>query len=729
MLFTLNFQHKSRVTSGTDNTYTVKQKIPCLNAQKVLTLIFKIMRVLFTFKKKMFVLLFVIFTIVSITGFYAYKRFSGIVSLLVEKTSPDMFLVSIKSLVNSVNEAEIFVKTFSLTKNTEYLDKFYIAANDANKKLLHIDTLRDKSPHKQEKLDSLKILVDQKFQLLNAQLLLQDKFRVEQALNKVVKKLEIAAIEENLAEPEKAYKKGLLSWLFRKKTHDTIEKKTVYPQSTVSFDQIDKEVLTVKKEEQKIESELKQQEIILIVESTSISNKITSIIDHLEQLEMQTIIIEAEKAEKAVQKTNSQIAFFCLLAAFFLILIGYVTANFIRNTNRYKKALEKAKWNAERLAATKEKFLANISHEIRTPMNAIAGFSEQLSLGKLNKYQQEHVSMIRKSVEHLLYLVNDVLDFSKLRVGKVSLESVGFLPNEAIKEAIDFISPLATEKKLTITYVSNIPETLVLIGDPFRLKQIILNLLSNSVKFTEEGGVSIKSFSVLQNEKNMLLRIEVSDTGIGINKNSLSKIFQEFEQGEASATHSQGGTGLGLSIVNLLIRLHHGKIELTSTPMKGTTVIIELPYAIGTKNNLKQKHPSKKIAVGTLPENLNVLVVDDNVFNRKLLTTILKKHRASYTEATNGKEAIKEIKNNNYDLVLMDVRMPELDGIEATKKIRALPIKTKKNIPIIMLTAAVAENDRLQYQDIKASGFLAKPFTECDLIETILKNLKQRKNE
>src|SRR5690606_1397772 len=323
----------------------------------------------------------------------------------------------------------------------------------------------------------------------------------------------------------------------------------------------------------------------------------------------------------------------------------------------------------------------------------IAGFTEQIDKGPLTTEQKEQLSMVRKSIDHLLYLINDVLDFTKLQAGKVQLETIGFKPNDFVKDVITFLQPLAKEKNIHINSDLKTDDDLVLLGDPFRLRQIILNLISNSIKFTENGTISVSLTPIMKSNFFTNIRLEITDSGIGMTKNQLNKVFKEFEQAEVSTARNFGGTGLGLSIVSMLVKLHEGKIDISSTPNKGTTVSIEITYPVGTPEDIDlyekiEKECENKLS---LPEGLKVLIVDDEEFNRKLLTTILKQHKVLYTESINGKEAIKELKRNDYDLILMDARMPEMNGIEATKKIRKLPNEQKNNVPIIALTAAVTE--------------------------------------
>lgn len=678
------------------------------------------------FQYKILGIMLVIMVLVSITGVYAYKRFSKIVTGISKEARIDMRLITAKSIMNDVTEAENSVKSYSLVKDTVYLNQFYQAAERTDLKLSKFRKFSEQETQDLYEVDSLENMVANKFRILNELLVIQDKFRVQKVLDKVLininKKTNVANDTNNTTKA----KPNFITKLFGKKDKATPETK----EQPITVEEIEKEISTIKKEEQNIEASLKQQEMALLEQDKEVSLLIKNLINSIEAKEMLSIAVQTEKAEEAMQETNTQIAIFCVLTGLLLVIMAYIIINYVQNNARYRRILKSAKNKAEELAQTKEKFLANMSHEIRTPMNAIAGFTEQIDKGPLTTEQKEQLSMVRKSIDHLLYLINDVLDFTKLQAGKVQLETIGFKPNDFVKDVITFLQPLAKEKNIHINSDLKTDDDLVLLGDPFRLRQIILNLISNSIKFTENGTISVTLTPIMKSNFFTNIRLEITDSGIGMTKNQLNKVFKEFEQAEVSTARNFGGTGLGLSIVSMLVKLHEGKIDISSTPNKGTTVSIEITYPVGTPEDIDlyekiEKECENKLS---LPEGLKVLIVDDEEFNRKLLTTILKQHKVLYTESINGKEAIKELKRNDYDLILMDARMPEMNGIEATKKIRKLPNEQKNNVPIIALTAAVTEDNKKEYQQAGMNGCLAKPFKEKELLEEINKIVSLKKD-
>ena len=257
-----------------------------------------------------------------------------------------------------------------------------------------------------------------------------------------------------------------------------------------------------------------------------------------------------------------------------------------------------------------------MSHEIRTPMNAIGGFARLLLKSDLNKDQQEYLGIIDKSTEHLIHILNDVLDFSKLQSGKISLESKHFNPSEVLKDTIKLIQDKADEKHLSLDLeINNLPR--VVEGDPYRLKQIILNLVYNGIKFTEKGGVSIVASIARQTKTKIYLSFEVMDTGIGIPTNRLKDIFNEFEQ--VNRDDRRKGTGLGLSITRKLVHIHNGNIKVHSAEGKGSTFTVTIPYLVSNQTEIKSEE-----SLDTSPDlaGTHILISDDEEFNRKLLIAI-----------------------------------------------------------------------------------------------------------
>lgn len=684
--------------------------------------------------------------LVIVTGVFAYQRFSGIVDRFAENTQPDMRLITSKVLLNHINDAELSVKSYRITGDTLYLGEFYNSVQSIDDALnkLHRITDEIRLTESLMNLDTLDSLIGQKVEILNDLLLLQDGFRTQKALDRVVNKMEESTIKETVLKEQKVVaansgqeeeeKSNIFSRIFnRKKDKDGNEiggDSVTYSLETietnvVKLEDLNKEVNSVKYEETAYQLAYREKELEYILEDQIITKKITKHLQDFENSEMQRIANESESAEKQIQYTNQQILWFCVITGILILFMASIILSYVRNNKQYREALKKSKMKAEELAQVKQRFLANMSHEMRTPMNAIVGFSEQLAKGPLNDEQRNQLDLVLKSSNHLLYLINEVLDLSKLQANKIKLEHIGFRPHELFEDLHQFLSNDAGKKGLhtELHFTDELPN--ILKGDPFRLRQILFNIISNAIKFTNKGSIEIEVSYEVRKDKKLYLIFQVEDTGIGMDQEQLRLIFDEFEQAEVSTARQFGGTGLGLSIVKHLVDLHEGKIQVDSTLGEGTSIKIELPFEIGTPKDLPENNVKPTI-VNTIDwNNKHVLLADDEKYNRLLLISILKKFNISYVEVSNGKEALDAVNEADFDLILMDIRMPEMDGIEASRQIRKLT-GVKSEVPIIALTAASSTEDKEVYYEAGINGVLSKPYKEKELKEILSKHLKPK---
>ncbi len=376
--------------------------------------------------------------------------------------------------------------------------------------------------------------------------------------------------------------------------------------------------------------------------------------------------------------------------------------------------LHDAREAAEQSAKTKELFLANMSHEIRTPMNAILGMAHQLNKTTLNSTQHFYLDTISKAADHLLVVINDILDISKIEAGKLSLERIGFKPDEVIKHCMMVMNHRAEEKGLRLLKEGGEGHCPVFIGDPHRLTQVMLNLISNAVKFTEKGYVLVKCKLTPEISRQQSLIVSVTDTGIGMDESYQESLFQKFTQEETTTARKYGGTGLGMSISKQLIELMNGSIDVKSKKGAGTTITISVPFEVGSINDI----PKEKgiVADTSILKDKKILLVEDNEMNRLVANAVLETTGVIITEAENGLEAIECLKQQEYDLILMDVQMPVMDGLEAAAKIRK---DINKTIPIIALTANAIKGESDRCRAAGMNDFLSKPFEEEELIQML----------
>lgn len=374
---------------------------------------------------------------------------------------------------------------------------------------------------------------------------------------------------------------------------------------------------------------------------------------------------------------------------------------------------------AEDAVKAKQQFLSNMSHEIRTPMHAIIGFTKVLLKTELNSRQKEYLTAIKMSGDALIVLINDILDLSKVDAGKMTFEQIPFNPEFSLSSMLHLFKQKIQEKnlKLEVEYDKNIPE--VLLGDPVRLHQIILNLISNAIKFTNDGFIRVFVEKVKETKNKVTLRFSVSDSGIGIEKAKLGKIFENFQQGSSDSSRLYGGTGLGLAIAKKLVVSQGGYIHVESEINKGSTFSFTLDF-------LKtDKKPDAEIEIieqnGDL-KRIKILVAEDVPLNQLLMKTILEEFGFECDIAENGKIAVEKMKVNVYDAILMDLQMPKMNGFEATEYIRN---RLQMKIPIIALTADVTTVDLDKCTAVGMNEYIAKPIDERQLYNKIVKLVKQ----
>jgi len=372
-----------------------------------------------------------------------------------------------------------------------------------------------------------------------------------------------------------------------------------------------------------------------------------------------------------------------------------------------------AKEEAMQLSRAKDMFISVMSHEIRTPLNAVIGMSHLLQEGNPSASQQENLDILKFSAENLMLLINDVLDFTKIETGNIELERANVDLHDLVQSITGSMQFKTKEKfiELNQKIAADIPATVI--GDRTRLAQILLNLVSNAVKFTEKGSVTVELSVVEQNEQDVRIRFAVTDTGIGIANNKLNTIFETFKQAEADTTRKYGGTGLGLAISKRLIELHDSRINVESKPGQGSTFWFAITFKKTDKNN----HNNINVDTGL---NINVLVVDDNQINRLLINKILTKWGATIDFAENGLQAVNKVETHkNFDVVLMDIHMPEMGGLEATRVIRSKADPYFKQLPIIALTASMLTNQMGQIEDAGMNDYILKPFEPKTLFEKL----------
>ncbi len=406
-----------------------------------------------------------------------------------------------------------------------------------------------------------------------------------------------------------------------------------------------------------------------------------------------------------------------IIGSLVFILILIKINSDISRRKKVQEQLEIAIREAEDAKQMQEQFLANMSHEIRTPMNGIKGMTDLLLTTQLTTKQHELAEVIKRSVNNLLVIVGDILDFSKIKAGKLNIEKIGFSVTEVLNNATAIFGHRLKKKRLEIytTVDPDIPQWLT--GDPHRLNQVLINLIGNAIKFTDQGHIRIDVTRHQQTSSGIVLAFTVKDTGIGIPEASLPQIFDSFAQGSRDTSRLYGGTGLGLTICKQLLQLQGGDISVTSSLGKGAAFTFHLPFGIcdgaaDDRNVAETTQDYSKLLAGR-----HFLVAEDNEINQKLIDYVLRKAGGTVEMFNNGADAVRRLQQDQvFDLIIMDIQMPEMDGYETTRFIRN---DLKLQTPIIAMTATAMKGEQLQCIQSGMNEYMTKPFEFADLYKRI----------
>lgn len=674
-------------------------------------------------------------------------------------SQPDTELHTLRNLLSNLSAAENAIRIYALTNDAAYFKEYTFLIENVAKNLDSLTVIAWGDENRMARLDSVSNLLVQRQEMINAYLIYKSKRERFDFAEKAIRQIKSGPLDtipnrlrtstrvitvfdtirpEPLPVPEPEQKPRGLFGSKRKKTSskknaqpqeitDTrplvlsttrviTDTALIRPSDSLILTNVQKALSNVRKLDLATYKGLQEQELNMLRNSSLIIDQVTRI---FRQLEMTKTLLAERRAKQASEEANRSvlvigaIGFVSLvLILFFLVLI----LSNIRKSNKYKQELIKANLETLEMAKVKEEFLANMSHEIRTPLNAIIGFSEQLTNTQLNQVQQEYLGAVRRSSRHLLETVNDILDLSRLGAGKLQLEKIPFRLQDVLEDVLITFKLTAAEKGIEFEASCKTGEHVVLEGDPLRFRQILYNLLSNAMKFTEHGGVKVECD--LENQGNSYKTIiKVIDSGIGIQPDRLHDIFEDFRQADSSSARRFGGSGLGLAISRRLARLQHGDITVESTPGIGSVFTLELPF------DLSENEPAVNEML-QLPGDINLtgrrlLVVDDDVFNILLARIIAENAGMVVDVAANGREAIEILESNEYDVVMTDVQMPEISGTELVKHIRTHDNQAVSLVPVIAFTAAKVERYDPEFIDAGFNEVLQKPFSESDFLSRI----------
>jgi signal transduction histidine kinase/FixJ family two-component response regulator len=661
----------------------------------------------------------IIATVIFTLGHFSYKNLSLIVYSIQKEAQPDNKLFLIKNISAELTTLEHSLRLYILSNNDEDLEQYNLHQKQIILNLRKLNVYRGKFNPEAALIDSIGKYSMEKLELWHEVLTLhlsrknnKPSFsKIYSALDKTKteNKSSLMVINNNLSETSNIqYSEADTFLIERSPEFDAIKKK---------IKTLEKELNLKGKQSNILESQLMEKNIVL-------GKKINQLIAESEARTVNDFITKTKDADRLATITYKWLILFTFAAVVLLLAALFVLFNYLKKTRIYQRVLTEASIKTEKLALAKEQFAANVSHELRTPVNAIYGLTEQVLQKNNNDETKEMISAIFKSASHLKNIINDTLDFSKIQANKIRFESVSFSPVELFEDVFTFQKYEAEFKGIPVYFEWQGEKPEALFGDPLRLKQILINLISNAIKFTDKGEVRIKVKCSETTFENYELEIRISDTGIGIKKSDIALIFDEYVQIENKTGKKYSGTGLGLAIVKKLTELLKGTIKVESKTGEGTIVTVTLNFKKGGKVN-QTGSESESFIISESIQNLKVLIADDEEYNRFLIKSILKNWGIQFKEVKNGNEAIAETKHEHFDIILMDLNMPGINGIEATKIIT----RNNPQVTIIATTAVNEESDQKACISAGMKGYLLKPFSEKDLYNAIIAAVQPEKND
>ena len=655
---------------------------------------------------KIAILLFCGVVIILLSGFLSYKSISSVVRLIYTESKPQHGLTTIREISSNIERAENYIRLYGLTKRTRYLREYKDIASQIDS---DIDSLYIQYPDDEWfsiKIDTIQDLFYAKTKIWKEMVSIWQYDTTKNIISELVKEYKPESIDTTA---EVNFIKNLF-----------IKKKEPEP---INNEKILEKIVDIEKSEKATGLKLQKKETELTESSNMLNEAFLSLTGQLEAYEKKLDLQHYQRAGRLADKTFILIAVFALTATLLSILVLFVIMKYVRKNREYNNMLIQSRQETENLSKAKELFMANVSHEIRTPMNAISGFIEQIMDMPLDDKARAKLEIVNSASNQLLRLINDILDFSKLQAGKLTLQNDHFDPEKVIKNVCTVFSETARKNNNMLSYQIE-GEKQILFGDSLRFQQILYNLLSNALKFTHSGTVDVSLIINTEKDHQAKVDLVVKDTGHGIETSKLDAIFKDFTQEDQGVAVKYGGTGLGLSIVKELTALFEGAVSVQSQKGFGTTVTCNLIFQLGDKNKLPVQSVRKKKM--HLASGMRFLIADDEEYNRLLIATILEKWKADFDLVSNGVDAIEMLQNNQYDFILTDIRMPDIDGIMVAKFIRETLQLSKDQLPVIGITADISGNITDEVK-LLFNSFLFKPFTEEELLEPLFKGVQGTK--
>lgn len=687
----------------------------------------------------------------SIIAYQSYEQLSRSVQTL---SRQDTSMQQIDSIMVLVSKSENHLQEYTIEKSKEKLHTYDSLVRNVR---LRVQRLNIVLPDNNNELDTILNLINAKLVSMNKFLEIREKRNNYRFYDEALAQLEQKASQEEIQltpetqleadlpkdtaqitsdslaqqEEEKGWFRRIIDRLTNRQPteeetttegspqlaetevpeEDTVVATEVSPPN-LSVDSVRQMLIKLKSEQAATELYLNQQELNYLANNARVMNRIHELTAEVKRQRLKEYATQSEQARITLKSSLSRLGIILVIALASTILFVYLIFTDITKSDFLKRQLELAKEKAEQLARVKEDFLANMSHEIRTPLTAILGFGGLLKTTKLNDQQQEYVTAVNSSSSHLLSLVNDILDYSKIEAGHLHFESAAFDLQQLVEQVCTDMRLLAEKKGLQLISETEGEGLNYVKGDAFRLKQVLYNLISNAIKFTEEGGVIVRTRLKELSSDHVSAQLQVIDSGIGIPEEKQQHIFDAFVQSDVSDTRKFGGTGLGLSISKKIIETQGGEIALESTPAEGTTFYIALPFRKSTREEVLAADTPEEDRVSFV--GMRVLVIDDDPLNKQLLSLMVEKWGVECIMASSGQEGLNVLQEQEINLVLVDLQMPSMPGAQVASTIRKMDL----DLPVIAFTARVTEKQDF-FLKKGFDGVLHKPFKEEDVMQIL----------
>lgn len=708
----------------------------------------------------------VILVLISSILFFTFGSFRQLTQSSDALAQPNARIGLLHDMISSIYQAESNIRSYTLTQQETYLDAYFEELSTINGMVDSLYQLADDDPHFLQTIDSINTQLHSKTRLLEQLIDLkkQDQGSVfyEGVINEIFQTPEEPrlpqatdespvsqapadtlsfsqeeireqrnnffrrvrdffsgrkASEENMASEPRPEEEILAEETTEQATTDTAE--TSYRDTEELRQALESTLTSLDQSRLASMQQMQRLENSILLEDKKVMDQIWEYVTILEDYESANAAMVAETARSNVNATTRKIFLTIVLFMLVLLALSWLLINDVNKSRFYKKQLLREKEKAEQMVLAKQRFMASISHEIRTPLNSIIGFSNQLKKVKLEKEPDTFVGAIYQSSAHLLDIVNEILDFSRIEAGKISLEPVPVNLVKLAREVYQTLTVIAQEKGLNFNLDTSQVKHPVVLADPIRVKQVLLNIAGNALKFTNEGSVHIELADALNEDNSGInnLFIKVSDTGIGIPEEDQEHIFEEFSRGDNENTRQHKGTGLGLSITKKLVETMDGSIELSSQPGKGSTFSVYLPLQV---TELPAREKAQPITENLADIKARILLVDDDKLNHMLMRSVFNPIKGiTIAEAENAREALEQLSEEKFDLIITDMQMPGISGVKMIRKLRAEAGAINANTPVLACTADITTENLKEINESGIEDYLLKPINEDLLLAKI----------